>query len=378
MAKLRVSDLLKLPDGFHADENGLYLYVRGNSRTWVYRSTVDGKRIKRGLGSIKDVTLAQARSKAAELRAKPLRVNKRREKSFVDFYLEAIDHIEKVKKWKDPKNKTKWIASIRNDIVPVIGNMKVGEIRTADIVRALEPIYYKKTETASRIIGRLRAIFDYAQVCGERTAPNPSIWDGCLDNYFPSRSKVAPVKHLKSVPWQNIPAVCKAVWEIESVGAMSVLFGILTASRVNEFALAEWQEIDWENDIWIMPAGRRKDQKLFPHRVPLNKQIKMVLDRLPTRIGFLFPSISGNTHINKETPRKVLKDLGLDVTMHGMRSSFRDWAAETGQDWAASEKALSHAVGSEVTQAYLRTDMLEKRREIMQAWADWCFSEICR
>lgn len=378
MAKLRTSDISKLPNGFHADENGLYLYVRGNSRSWVYRSTVNGKRVKRGLGSIKDVSLAQARQKVLDIKINGLGKEQKREAKFKDFYIEAVEHVGEIKQWKNPKSESQWKNTITTYALPYIGEKSLSNITTEDIRELIEPIYKTKTETASRLIGRLKTVFDYAQVKGFRNGYNPAIWAGNLDQYFAPKVKVSTIKHHKAVPWQDIPKVFKALWELETTGALSVMFGTLTASRVNEFALAEWQEIDWENKIWTMPAGRRKDQKLFPHRVPLNKQIKLILDKLPTREGFLFPSVSGDTHVNKETPRKVLKDLELDVTMHGMRSSFRDWAAETGQDWAASEKALSHSVGTEVTQAYLRTDMLEKRREIMQAWADWCFSEICR
>lgn len=321
-------------------------------------------------------SLAQARQKVLAIKLNGLKDTSSGRTKFKNFYLEAIEHIKEVKQWKHPKSESQWKSTIAMYALPFIGDKALDKITTDDICKLIEPIYKTKTETASKLIGRLKAVFDYAQVKGFRKGYNPAVWSGNLDQYFAPKTKVSQIQHHKAVPWQDIPKVFKALWELKTIGSLSVMFGTLTASRVKEFALAEWQEIDWENDIWVMPAGRRKDQKLFPHRVPLNKQIKMVLDRLPTRENFLFPSVSGDSHLCLENPRKVLRDLGLDVTMHGMRSSFRDWAAETGQDWAASEKALSHTVGSEVTQAYLRTDMLEKRREIMQAWADWCFSEI--
>lgn len=377
MAKLRTTDVLKLPDGFHADENGLYLYVRGNSRTWVYRGTLSGKRVKRGLGSAKLISLAQARQKALEFKQAGVQETVKSVK-FQDFYLDAVEHVAKIKQWKNKKSKSQWINTIKTYALPVIGAKSVKSVTSKDIREILGPIYETKTETASRLAGRLKNVFDYAQVCGLHEGPNPAMWVGNLDQFFAPKAKVAPVKHHKSLPWRELPVVFKALWDLGSIGALSVMFGTLTASRVNEFVPAQWSEIDRENLIWTMPAGRRKDQKLFPHRVPLNDKLLMILDRLPTREGTIFPSQNGSKHQNKETPRKTLHDLGLDVTMHGMRSTFRDWAAETGHDYVASEKALSHAVGTEVTQAYLRTDMLEKRRGIMQAWADWCFSEICR
>lgn len=377
MAKLRTTDVLKLPDGFHADENGLYLYVRGNSRTWVYRGTLSGKRVKRGLGSAKLISLAQARQKALEFKQAGVQETVKSVK-FQDFYLDAVEHVAKIKQWKNKKSKSQWINTIKTYALPVIGAKSVKSVTSKDIREILGPIYETKTETASRLAGRLKNVFDYAQVCGLHEGPNPAMWVGNLDQFFAPKAKVAPVKHHKSLPWRELPVVFKALWDLGSIGALSVMFGTLTASRVNEFVPAQWSEIDRENLIWTMPAGRRKDQKPFPHRVPLNDKLLMILDRLPTREGTIFPSQNGSKHQNKETPRKTLHDLGLDVTMHGMRSTFRDWAAETGHDYVASEKALSHAVGTEVTQAYLRTDMLEKRRGIMQAWADWCFSEICR
>ena len=377
MAKLRTTDVLKLPDGFHADENGLYLYVRGNSRTWVYRGTLNGKRVKRGLGSARLISLAQARQKALEFKQAGVQETVKSVK-FQDFYLDAVEHAAKLKQWKNKKSKSQWINTIKTYALPVIGAKSVKSVTSEDIRKIIDPIYETKTETASRLVGRLKNVFDYAQVCGLHQGPNPAMWVGNLDQFFAPKAKVAPVKHHKSLSWRELPVVFKALWETGGVGALSVMFGALTASRVNEFVPAQWSEIDIENKVWTMPAGRRKDQKLFPHRVPLNDKTLMVLDRLPTREGNMFPAWSGPKHQNKETPRKTLHDLGLDVTMHGMRSTFRDWAAETGQDYAASEKALSHAVGTEVTQAYLRTDMLEKRRGIMQAWADWCFSEILK
>lgn len=377
MTKLRASDVFKLPDGFYADGNGLYLQVRydGTSRAWVFRGTLNGRRVLRGLGSVTLVSLAQARQKVLDIKANGIK-EVTHGKKFKDFYLDAIEHTAKIKQRKHPKSKSQWTNTIKTYAVPFIGNKIVSRITRDDIRIILAPLYEEKTETASKLIGRLKTVFDYAQVCGLHSGPNPAVWVGNLDQFFPPKAKVAKTQHYKSLPWKDMPKVFKTLWDLGSVGALSVMFGTLTASRVQEFVLAEWSEIDREEMIWTMPAGRRKDQKLFPHRVPLNFALVSILDRLPTREGFLFPSKNGSSSLCKESPRKVLHDLGLDVTMHGMRSSFRDWAAETGQDLVASEKALSHSFGNEVTQAYLRTDMLEKRRGIMEAWAKWCFKEI--
>ncbi|WP_251569475.1 tyrosine-type recombinase/integrase [Parasutterella muris] len=198
MAKLRSIDISKLPDGFHADENGLYLFVRGNSRTWVYRVTVYGKRIKRGLGSAKTISLAQTRQKVLDIKTNGVK-EVTHGKKFKDFYLDVVEHTAKIKQWKNPKSKSQWTNTIETYAVPYIGNKLVSRITRDDIRGIIEPIYTTKTETASRLIGRLKAVFDYAQVCGLHSGHNPAVWVGNLDLFFAPKAKVAKVKHPTSI-----------------------------------------------------------------------------------------------------------------------------------------------------------------------------------
>lgn len=375
MGKIKLALLKKYPEGRHADGNNLYLNVNKGSRTWVVRTKIGDRRTWRGIGSVEEISLSQARVLAQLYNTGQIAAKEKAPDKilFKDFYLEAINHIANVKRWSNPKSQSQWTNSVVAYALPVLGELDMNEITIDDIKAVLEPIYYQKTDTSMRLCGRLRAIFNYAEVKKIRLKPNPAIWDGKLSLLFPPPQKVRPVVHHKTVGLKTLPPIIKRLWEIGSVGSLSVIFGTLTASRVQEFVEADWSEIDWETKTWIMPAERRKDRKGFPHRVPLCPLAVKTLERLPTRVGPMFPGLRSG-HINKETPRKVIRDLGFDATMHGMRSLFRDWCALNKKDWVASEKALSHQVGGSVVQAYLRTDMLDERRPLMDEWARYCFS----
>lgn len=379
MGKIKVSLLKKYPEGRHSDGNNLYLNVTKDSRTWLIRTKVGGRRTWRGLGSVEQISLTQARVLAQLYNTgqidKKEKVKGPEKVKFKDFYMGAINHIANIKRWSNPKSQRQWVNTVETYALPILGDLDMDRVTVDDIKAVLEPIYYTKTETAVRLCGRLHAIFDYAEVQKIRTKSNPATWNGKLSLLFPSPKKVKPVVHHKAVSLKALPPIIRRLWEIGSVGALSVIFGTITASRVQEFAGADWSEIDWENGVWIMPAERRKDRKGFPHRVPLCPLAIKTLERLPSRIGPMFPGQRGGS-ICKETPRKVIRDLGFDATMHGMRSLFRDWCALNKKDWAASEKALSHQVGGSVVQAYLRTDMLDKRRPLMDDWAKYCFSLV--
>lgn len=225
MPKLRVSDIAKLPDGCYADGAGLYLYVRGNSRSWILRKTVNGKRIKRGLGSALTISLSQARAKTAELNLSA-QVPATKTKKFKDFYLEAIEHIAKIKQWKNPKSRSQWTNTITTYVLPIIGNKAVGSITTADIRLIIDPIYENKTETASRLIGRLKAVFDYAQVCKLHNGPNPAVWVGNLDQFFAPKAKVAKVIHHKAVSWRELPTVIKEPYGSLELRVLWLLFSV--------------------------------------------------------------------------------------------------------------------------------------------------------
>lgn len=383
MGKLTAAGLSKLSDGKYTDGDGLIYCVRGTSRTFVFRYQEDGKRHDKGLGAI---PLSAARRRVAKYRAwqadghrvrdfpgdQPQREQKKH--LFKDIYRKAIDNYANLKRWKNEKTLPQWITSITTYALPVLGDKAVEDIRREDILAVLSPIWHTKTETASRVRSRLQSIFDYCHVRGWRDSENPARWGGNLDMFLPAPETIKPVRHHSATPWRDLPSLCDRLAGSGAVSCKAILFGILTAARAGEFTMARWNEIDMEARIWSVPPERRKDKQPFPHRVPLPDQavdILQTLERSGDPEGFVFCWHRG-CRISQETPRIVLQKLtGEKWTMHGMRSSFRDWAAENGEDWVASEKALSHAVGSAVAQSYLRSDMLEERRGIMQRWADY-------
>lgn len=384
MKKLSQTDVRKLPDGSHNFGDGLMLRVSGNSRSWFLRMQVDGKRLQRGLGSALIVTLGQARLECAKLKAELKSGDTRTKKqkadderngllaqapAFEDIWEQAIDARAKVAMWRNEKHANQWKTTIRTYALPVLGKLDVSVITRQDVLRVLLPIWETKTETAYRVRGRLETIFDWCIREGLREKENPARWKGMLEFDLPQRTKVAPVKHFNAPTVEELQTA--AVDLCFSVSEKCTLFGILTACRTKEFVNARWDEIDWKDKVWNVPPDRRKDGKQTPHRVPLSEQAIKLLKTFQQRDDFIFCGMQGNRVINLQTPRVVLmRLLGRAVTMHGCRSTFRDWCAEHGVDHTVAEKCLMHAVGSEVVQAYQRSDLLEQRRPVMQAWAD--------
>ena len=250
-----------------------------------------------------------------------------------------------------------------------------GDLTNSYWATRLEKFLVKSSPDRLLMLGRLATFLNWANVHGYRTGNYPAQWNGKICMILPSPNKVKEKKHHASISIEEILELCQQLWAKPIQGNLAVLLRILTATRVQEFLDVKWEEFDIENRIWYMPPERRKDGKAIPLRVPLSDQTIALLKKLSHLTDYVFPGTFAKT-MSKTTPCKVLKDKSYNATMHGMRSTFRDWAAITRQDWVASEKALSHSVGNEVTQAYLRTDMLDERREIMQRWADHCFKLI--
>lgn len=371
---MKQAEVMKLPDGTHPAGKNLFLLVRGSSRGWVLRFRFEGREIKRGLGSASTVPLVEARMKAEKLKGMIIRGEDRRTSGvqtvplFRDIYKEVIDTREQVKEWKNAKHRYQWHQTIETYALPVLGHLPVSDISRADVLRVLKPIWKTKTETATRLRARLEAVFGYAIRQGWREKENPARWKENLEFDLPARKKAQTVEHYEAPTLAELQMLAPRL--MKSVGGRAILFGILTASRVGEFVPAQWSEIDLESRTWCVPPERRKDGKKYPHRVPLCAQIVEMLEGLERQGEYLFPGLSDH-YINKETPRLMLrKFLGRRVTMHGCRSTFRDWCAETGQDPILAEKALMHTTGNEVEQAYQRSDLLERRRPLMQSWAD--------
>lgn len=385
--KLKASDVSTLGDGKHADGQGLYLHVKGDARSWVFRYKRNGKQVYVGLGSAYAVSLARARKLSQELRGKlatgevvisPKKAALEKEKqttvSFGELVPACIENQKHVRQWRTEAQALRWERTIRKYALPVIGSKPIQTVTRDDILSILKPIWTDRTETAANLQRYLNAVFVYAQSQGKFTGQNPASWLGNLDQFLPAPSKVMRVEHHAALPWKDIPSLFDNLHYRLSVVSKAIMFGVLTAARANEFCLARWDEIDFENGVWICP--RRKDGRPEPHRVPLSPRVLEWLQTFPRVNEYLFFGSRMRGHISLESPIKMLHQLKIDVTIHGMRSTFRDWAAEHGYDRVLAEKALQHQTGNEVEQAYQRSDLLEQRRPMMEAWAEFCFSQI--
>ena len=256
-------------------------------------------------------------------------------------------------------------------VYPYIGNKVISDITVDDILNVLKQIWYDKAPTAKRLRSVLEWTLDYAIKHNWRESPNPACWKSGLQFDLPQFCKIHTTKHRAALTLNELKTVLSDLLENPDIFKFSVVFGALTATRVNEFLGASWSEVDLENKVWSVPPERRKDKKQDPFRVPLSTQAILILQRLPSRSGLLFPGKRKGMTMNKSTPNECLKKFAkTPATMHGCRSTFRDWAAESGQDFILAEKSLMHNVGNEVVQAYQRSDQLEQRRILMQKWAD--------
>ena len=257
---------------------------------------------------------------------------------------------------------------------PVIGKLPVAEVDTALVLRVLQPIWTTKTETAARVRMRIEHILSWATVQGYRTGDNPARWDKHLDNLLPPQAKVAPVKHHAALPYDELPAFMTTLRTQESVAAKALEFVVLTAARSGEVIHARWEEIDAAEKLWTVPAARMKGAK--EHRVPLSDRAWAILENMKTiRQGdYIFPGQRHRRPLGANALMVSLRSMGrADLTAHGFRSSFRDWCAErTNFPSEVAEMALAHAVGNKVEAAYRRGDLSEKRRRLMDQWAEFC------
>ena len=381
--KPRVSqkNLFSVPDGKYYLGDNLLLRVRGSSRSFFFRFYKNNRSHELSIGPAKFLTIADARNKVIELKSRIFQgenvlVEKKGSELvlFEDVYEEAIKGIERTKKWTNEKHAAQWISTVKTYAVPVIGRYAVNDITRDDIFRVLSPIWETKTETASRVRGRLENIFEFLKVKGLYKHDNPAMWKNGLSVLLPPAKKIMNVKHQEAMTFAEAQSVAKQFFNSESMSHKAILFGLLTASRANEFQKAKWSEIDFETKTWI--HNRRKDKKGYPHRVPLSDQCISLLKSLPRNRGeFIFASAYGSP-LALDTFRMVLqKNVKRKVTMHGCRSTFRDWCAENGVDPVLSEKSLMHKTGNEVEEAYQRSDLLEQRRPLMQDWADALLSD---
>ena len=355
----------------------LLLFTRQNGKSfYIAKFKKNGRAIERSLGSTEDISLRNAKLELARLmldfndEAEDLVQNKKDGLSFREAAEQAIKDIALVKQWKTDRSEHQWRQTLNDYAFPVIGDLDVATITRKDVLAVLSPLWFEKAETASRLRMRIEAIINWSIHHNFRTDSNPAVWRGNLEFDLPSRNKVKRTEHHSAMTLDEIKQAVSYCLSHPSPVSAAILFGIATATRVSEFRWARHSEI--EGDVWFIPPERRKDTKTYPHRVPLSTLAKMALDMAKGE-DFIFVSKFGV--IAADSPRlKLIDIIKRPVTMHGCRSTFRDWCAEGGIDRVLAEKSLMHATGNEVEQAYQRADLLEQRRPVMQQWADYLLS----
>lgn len=255
---------------------------------------------------------------------------------------------------------------------PALGKLPVAAIDKALVLKAIEPIWYTKTETASRVRGRIEAVLDFAKTRGYRTGENPAAWDGNLVHALPARGTIAKVEHHAALPYPELPAFMAQLATREGIAARALEFAIAAATRTGEVIGARWPEINLDAKLWTIPAERMKARK--EHRVPLSNRALQILKSLPREADFIFPGGRKGVPISNMAMAQLLKRMArVDITVHGFRSTFRDWAAErTNYPNHVVEMALGHVIGDKVEAAYRRGDLFDKRRKLAEAWAMYC------
>ena len=375
--------------GLHADGGGLYLQVsKFDTKSWVFRFNIQKRPREMGLGPFHTVTLGEAREEALRCRKllregidpieqrKLIRGQTKAEAVKVMTFRECAEQYISSQSagWKSLKHTSQWTSTLKKYVYPVFGDLPVQAVDTGLVMKAIELIWTTKTETAGRVRGRIENILDWARVRKYRDGENPARWKGHLDTLLPARTKVKKVKHHSALPYDQISSFIATLRNQEGVSARGLEFLILTAGRTGEIIKATWDEVELDKAMWIIAADRMKAGK--EHRVPLSSAALKVLSGLKetAQSNFIFPGMRLNTSLSNMVFLQLLKRMGRnDLTAHGFRSSFRDWAAErTVYPNEMAEMALAHSVGTKVEAAYRRGDMLDRRRDMMTAWADYC------
>ncbi|MFC5550509.1 tyrosine-type recombinase/integrase [Massilia aerilata] len=377
--------------GMYGDGAGLWLQVsKSGAKSWIFRYDFCGRRREMGLGSCHTVDLALAREKAKQCRLvllekrDPIDERDKARAEYVHQQAKRVTFDECASayisahrgSWKSAKHAAQWETTIAAYVSPIIGAMPVADVDTALVVKVLRPIWTTKTETATRLRGRIESILDWATTHKFRHDENPARWRGHLENLLANPNKIAPVKNHPALPWREIRAFITELRKREGVSARAIEFAILTACRSGEVRGARWSEIDMDAKLWTIPAERMKAGK--EHRVPLSTGAVFILAAIEGRSGFVFPGRDKETLLSDMSLTSVLRRMGrTDITVHGFRSTFRDWCSEYDKNSFSREvceHALAHGLPDKVEAAYRRGDLLEKRVVLMQAWADYCGS----
>ncbi|HRD74367.1 MAG TPA: integrase arm-type DNA-binding domain-containing protein [Hyphomicrobiaceae bacterium] len=376
--------------GRHGDGGGLYLAISadGTRRRWVFLYTLRGQRREMGLGAVADVSLAEAREKAMEARrivkagTDPIaareatkaatRATEAAERAIVTFGAFADAYVDRMSPaWRNETHREQWRTTLRVHAA-VLRDMPIDGVDTDAVLRVLEPIWNRIPETAARLRGRIENVLDAAKVRGLRTGENPARWRGHLRNILPKRQRLTRGHHA-AMPFAQVPSFLSALRARQSTAARALEFCILTAARTGEVLGAQWDEFDLDAAIWTVPATRMKAQR--EHRVPLCARAVVVIREMAlARMGaHVFPGHRASG-LSNMAMAKALEASGQGAfTVHGFRSSFRDWAAEaTSFPSDICEMALAHTIGNKVEAAYRRGDLFNRRRELMEAWGRYC------
>lgn len=399
--ELAAVEVRRLSDpGFHAvgGVDGLYLKIsKYGARSWILRYSTGELRTAKsgeqyavrrdiGLGGFPDLGLKEARERAREIKAQirqgvdpvaerkaareALRAASAAEMTFAEAARAC--HRAKASEFRNPKHAAQWLTSLEQYAFPTLGRMSVAEIELPQILRVLEPIWSEKTETANRVRGRIEAVMTWAAVSGYRSGDNPARWEGNLKEVLPTPSKIRRPMHFRALPWHQVPEFMAALRERDGLAARGLEFLILTAARSGEVRHAEWPEFDLDGRTWTVPADRIKAGK--QHRVPLSDDALDVLENQPLFADskFVFPAPRGGA-LSDMALTAVIRRMGYDATVHGFRSSFKDWARNrTAYPDEVSELALAHVNSDATRAAYARDELLPQRARLMADWATFC------
>jgi len=372
--------------GLYGDGNGLYLQITiAGVKSWMFRYMLAGKARGMGLGPVHTIGLAEARAKALDCRRllldgiDPLdaKTAKRAEQKIADAKNVTFEECAKAyidahrTGWKNAKHADQWTNTLTTYAYPVFKSLPVATVDTTLVMKVLEPIWTTKTETATRVRGRIESILDWATVRGYRAGENPARLKGHLDTLLPRRSRVQTVKHHPALPYAELPKFMKALHAEDGIAALALKLLILTATRTNEVIGATWPEFKLDEGIWVIPAERMKMRK--EHRVPLSTAaVELVKAQEKVKQGdYVFPGGRNKKPLSNMAMLQLLERMKRDdITVHGFRSTFRDWAGETTHyPREVCEAALAHGIKDKAEAAYARGDLFEKRRALMQDWA---------
>lgn len=375
-----------LKPGSYFDANGLKLQVtKTGSRSWIYRFQLNKKSREMGLGAYPEVTLLEARElrdaarKLVKVGTDPIYERKgrqRQQRATEEWTFDrcAVAYLKaKGGKWSAVHHH-QWTRSVETYVSPILGAVPVSVIDTQMVMSVLNPIWDEKTETAARVRGRIEKVLGWAGVYGHRDGQNPAAWRGHLENLLTGRTE-KEVVHLAEMPYADIPGLLARIQDREYLPALLLQFIIHTVVRTKEAAGARWSEID--GNVWTIPASRMK--KGVEHRVPLSAAALHILEQLPHQGGdeWLFPSTVYGKHVSPLAALKLLREYENVATVHGFRSSFRQWCAEQDPQvpYDVAEQSLAHSVGGATERAYQRSDLLDKRRPLLQEWSDYITGE---